>query len=188
MKDNMKKDDLLSQAQIRELFQYETVFGNLIWKVDCYANKVKGQVAGTITKYGYRNIHINSINYRAHRLVWKYHNGEIPLGFQIDHINRDRLDNRIENLCLKTPSGNSNNRTKIKECTSRFLGVNWNKNEGKWVVRTTSLDKIRYFHGYFVDEITAGRVAETNHRKIKKNSYNELDSVNNILINEIQKM
>lgn len=45
-----------------------------------------------------------------HRAVWMYHNGEIPKGLQIDHINHDRSDNRIENLRLATNATNSQNR------------------------------------------------------------------------------
>ena len=49
------------------------------------------------------------MHYGAHRLVWETWIGAIPEGLQIDHINRDRKDNRLENLRLVTPKGNSNN-------------------------------------------------------------------------------
>lgn len=35
-----------------------------------------------------------------HRYVWEHEIGEIPEGYSIHHINRDRGDNRIENLCI----------------------------------------------------------------------------------------
>jgi len=37
---------------------------------------------------------------RMHRVVWEYHNGKIPKGFHIHHINGDSHDNRIDNLQL----------------------------------------------------------------------------------------
>lgn len=37
-----------------------------------------------------------------HRIVWETFNGEIPDGYEIDHINAVRDDNRLENLQLLT--------------------------------------------------------------------------------------
>ena len=42
-----------------------------------------------------------------HRLIWEEHNGAIPDGMTIDHINNNKLDNRIENLQLLSRSANS---------------------------------------------------------------------------------
>ena len=60
-----------------------------------------------------------------HRIVWEKHNGPIPKGMQIDHINRVRDDNRIENLRLVTPQQNHFNRSGVK-------GFNWDKKRNKW--------------------------------------------------------
>lgn len=43
---------------------------------------------------------------RVHRAVWEAFNGPIPEGYEINHINTVRDDNRLENLELVTPSGN----------------------------------------------------------------------------------
>jgi hypothetical protein len=60
-----------------------------------------------------------------HRIVWENHNGPIPEGMQIDHINRIRDDNRIENLRLVTPQQNHFNRSNVK-------GFKWDKQRKKW--------------------------------------------------------
>lgn len=44
-------------------------------------------------------------------------------GMQIDHINRDSLDNRRENLRFCTVSQNLRNRRKMKSCSSKYKGV-----------------------------------------------------------------
>lgn len=67
-----------------------------------------------IEQSGYRRIRsqINGVEERhlAHRLIWVMHNGQIPDGMMIDHIDRDRGNNRIENLRIVTPSLNQHNK------------------------------------------------------------------------------
>lgn len=35
---------------------------------------------------------------RLHRMVWEYHNGKIPQGYHVHHVDEDRSNNAIENL------------------------------------------------------------------------------------------
>lgn len=44
-----------------------------------------------------------------HRVIWHYFNGEIPIGLQIDHIDGNRKNNRLDNLRLVTHKENMNN-------------------------------------------------------------------------------
>ena len=67
-----------------------------------------------------------------HRYVWEEANGPIPKGYQIDHINGDRADNRIENLRLVTPSENQMNVKLRDNNTSGVTGVFWDKRTSAW--------------------------------------------------------
>ena len=55
---------------------------------------------GQITPKGYRRVYDPTQRRlrMEHVLVWEQHNGPVPDGHQIHHINHDKLDNRISNL------------------------------------------------------------------------------------------
>lgn len=67
------------------------------------------KIAGGLNKEGYIRIRLNGVEYRAHRIIWEMFNGKIPEGMLVDHINRIKTDNRIENLRLATQSQNLSN-------------------------------------------------------------------------------
>jgi len=92
---------------------------------------------------GYWRILIDGKRYKRSRLVWIYHNGAIPDGMQIDHINHNRQDDRIENLRIVTSQENNRNRSGVK-------GVSWNKKAGKWEANL-KIDKKKKHLGLFVD-------------------------------------
>ena len=60
-----------------------------------------GKIAGCKSgAYGYKVLNFRNVQYSQHRIVWEMHNGVIPEGLSIDHIDRDKQNNRIENLRL----------------------------------------------------------------------------------------
>lgn len=66
-------------------------------------------------------------NILMHRLIL-----EAPSGFQVDHINRNRLDNRRTNLRIATQKQNLYNKVKYKNNTSGFRGIVWYEKRKKW--------------------------------------------------------
>lgn len=69
---------------------------------------------GCLSSKGYKvcTLHFGDIRKQCkiHQIVWIAFNGKIPNGFVVDHINRNKIDNRIENLRLAEPQLNSENR------------------------------------------------------------------------------
>lgn len=100
--------------------------GGFVWRVS-RSRTPAGQGAGALNPvHGYRHISLFNRFYREHRLVWMYHYGELPEQ-EIDHINGDRADNRIENLRLATRSQNRENQ-RVPSGASHvpLLGVSFN--------------------------------------------------------------
>ncbi len=81
---------------------------------------------GSLDKDGYLMMKIKGKKYRAHRLVYAYFYGEFPKG-EIDHINRIRTDNRIENLRAVDRQGNIDNTTRKVNPDTGVVGIYYDK-------------------------------------------------------------
>ena len=150
---------------VSELLRYEPDTGRLYWKADRLTGKGRvsvkaGSEAGCLCKtHGYVLIGINSRVYRAHRLAWLLHYGEWP--DRIDHVNGDRADNRIDNLRSVTPKQNKRAYITISAgASSKYRGVCWNKDRGKWLAQITAGRKTKYL-GHFTCEQEAARAYDT---------------------------
>jgi hypothetical protein len=146
---------LPSQEKLLSLFCYKD--GGLYWKIN-KRKVVNGSKAGFYcTVSGYVYIGIDKELYREHRLIWKMFKGEDPA--TLDHINRKRNDNRIENLRVVSDSENSYNSAKRKDNTSGVKGVSWNKLKNKWRVYI-NVSKKRLELGHYDDFEYACLVAD----------------------------
>lgn len=92
-------------------------------------------------------------DYFRHKVVWALNNGEW-IG-ELDHINRNRLDDRIENLRPATSSQNAANSSLRRDSVSGFKGVSWfAKGNKNW--RAQIRVNGRVFHlGLFADPVEA---------------------------------
>ena len=111
---------------------------------------------GSINSQGYRVVIVKDICVMEHRAVWEMHNGPIPEGLFIDHINGLRADNRIENLRLCTKQQNAFNRRTRFGKNSKSKGVQFIKATGKYKA-VISVDRIKKDLGYFDTEAGAAR-------------------------------
>jgi len=90
-----------------------------------------GEEMGWVNRNGYCRTRIGNQTYSLHRMAWAYVYGRWPAD-QIDHINGDRSDNRIENLREANAYENGQNLKKKKHNKSGFIGVTWHKKQKMW--------------------------------------------------------
>ena len=135
----------MNKELVRDLFELRD--DHLYWRVRPANHVDILKPAGTVKPDGARHIHVKGKDYLAHRLIWLYLNGKFPDN-TIDHVNGDRLDNRIENLRDVTHQENHKNRQKPCTNTSGHMGVCWNKAREKWHAQI-NVDGVRKHLGCF---------------------------------------
>lgn len=98
------------------------------WRV--FVSRFEGKKAGTPHGEGYWTVNVGGVCYLAHRIIYEMHYGPIPPGLDVDHMDRDRRNNRIENLQLATREHNLWNSVPAKgHCL--LPGVSFNKKAKK---------------------------------------------------------
>lgn len=126
---------------------YNPETGVFTWRIKKSGNTKAGCVAGSLRTIGYITIHVDNIDYKAHRLAFLYMEGYFPELF-LDHINRIKNDNRWDNLREVSPSCNQRNTGINKNNTSGVKGVFWFPDSKKWVSRIKVFGKLNHL-GYF---------------------------------------
>lgn len=136
---------VLTQELVKHLFDY--MDGKLVWKNPKSPRVKPGDIAGNISKLGYIRVQVCGKLYFAHRIIFIYCNGYNPEN-PIDHTDRDKLNNNIENLREITQQCNMRNAKQQSNNTSGVRGVGWHKRIGKWYAQIRA-NKSCNFLGYF---------------------------------------
>lgn len=102
------------QNYIKNNFVYDN--GN-IFRLD-----KKDIKTGSLDKDGYLIIKIKGKQYKAHQISWFLNKGEFA-GVELDHINKNKLDNRIENLRIATRVLQNRNKKAIPNKDTGVVGI-----------------------------------------------------------------
>lgn len=98
-------------AHAAELWEYdETSISCLRWKINAAKNIPKGSNAGSLGPKARYLVRARGTYYLAHHIIWTLHYGLIPPEREIDHIDINSTNNRINNLRLVISSENHKNK------------------------------------------------------------------------------
>lgn len=146
----MANKSLPSPDLLRQLLRYEPDTGKLYWRkrpVEMFNGKdpkraqaifntryAGSEALGNVNTVGYKNGNIFSKVYAAHRVIWALYYGAWPEK-DIDHINGDRADNRINNLRCVDRGTNCRNQKMRAANKSGVMGVMFDEERAKWSAR-----------------------------------------------------
>lgn len=159
---------LPSPELLCKLLRYEPETGKLFWRprgmeffIDVrtyrtWNTKFSNNEALTgANNSGYRHGCVLSVQVLAHRVIWAMQTGAWPT-HEIDHIDRNRLNNRWVNLRHATKSQNMTNVVSRPGSSSKFLGVSWRGETQKWRVQI-HIDGKNTNVGHFSCEVEAAK-------------------------------
>lgn len=111
----------LTPDRARELLAYEPLTGVVTNRLT-RSGAIAGSLSGSLSRNGYRKIGLDGERYHLHRVIWLMVRGAWPAE-EIDHINRDRGDNRWCNIREASRSINVRNVGVRKDSSSGIRGV-----------------------------------------------------------------
>ncbi len=136
----------ITQEQLKQLVFYNEDVGEFYWK----SGPKTGELVGIEVNCGtniYRRVKLYKRAYYIHVLVWLYFNGVYPTD-EIDHKDRNGLNNKLSNLREATRSQQNMNKLTQRNSSSGVKGVTPFK--GKWQVHIKK-DGFRHYLGLFAD-------------------------------------
>lgn len=149
---------MITQARLKELVAYDPVTGAFTWVCSGGSGgtlHIPGDACGSMSSQGYREARLDGQLYRQHRLAVLWMTGEFPgVGFEVDHINRDRSDNSWANLRVVTPTQNqrhAGHKPRAKR-TSRYKWVH--RRESRWCAEIR-IQRTRLAYKMFGSEVAA---------------------------------
>ena len=150
---DLKSIPIITLDELHEILSYEPSTGLFRWTKWINGRPPIGTVAGFSTKNGYWAITLFQRRYYAHRLAWFYIHGTWPSNL-LDHIDGNKLNNRLCNLREADVSQNSANSKKRCTNTTGYKGVFLDKRDNVYYARTKHRGEYINF-GWFKDPYEA---------------------------------
>lgn len=155
----MRASVYIDPERLREVFEYRD--GMLFWKVKrCRRIPIGARAGSKIAgKSRYRRIHLDGKETFEHRVIFAMHHGYYPE--QVDHEDRDRSNNRIENLVDSDPSANGMNRGPTVRNRTGVKNVHPTPNGKKFFAQHTVRGRATYLGTYETIDDAAAALDQT---------------------------
>ena len=135
---------MLTYERANELLRYEPSSGKLFWKKRTSQRVKAGDEAGTLCKStGYRMVFIKRKGYLVHRIAILLATGECDPSKEVDHIDHNRGNNRLDNLRIVDHINNMRNLGLLKTNKTGVIGVS---------LRYTHTGQLRYSANIMVNQ------------------------------------
>jgi hypothetical protein len=134
----------MDSEYLRACFSYDD--GVLRWKVSPSRPVLAGAIAGTAREGGYRAVKLRGKMYLTHRVIFAMHYGWWPT--EVDHIDGNPKNNRVENLRAANKSQNQHNAHKRRNSRTPLKGVHWCVRDKRWIV-SLQAERKKYLGGRY---------------------------------------
>lgn len=127
----------LTQELIAKVLAYDPTTGVLTWITNLHSKSIvpNSRAGYLVTRTGYRGISLFGKTYLEHHIAWFIVHGYWPK--QIDHIDQDRSNNKINNLREVTTAENAKNRSRNPHSKLGEHGIWFNSRTNKYVAEIT---------------------------------------------------
>lgn len=151
-----------TDQEIKRRIRYDQITGKFYWKVTIggRGGKAGEELTGRINKNGYLDVGVNCKRYLLHRVAWFLAHEEWPN--HIDHVDHNRLNNKLENLRSVSNAENMLNKSMSPRNKSGITGVDWYARDNKWRAQIAK-NRRRVWLGCFdslLDAVAARKSAE----------------------------
>jgi hypothetical protein len=157
--------ELPSLDVLKEYFELDpTIPNGLRWKRKASKNTVIGNPAGRESVFGYWEVRLDKVLYKSHRIIYKIHTGVDPIGFEIDHYDRNKSNNNPSNLSMATRADQQTNvrvrgAVPYRNVCIDNSRINSERFYMSFVKKGTQGKKINRFLGYYSNPYEASLVA-----------------------------
>ncbi len=153
-------ESLITQEYLKRILYWHKNADVWVWlQASAFGSHIySGDIAGHINGKGYHTISIKGISYLSHRLVYLYEYGVWPIE-NLDHKNKSRACNNVDNLRESSMLQNSWNKGKQINNTTGFIGVIQQKSNKRYQARL-NVNGVRKSFGTYKTAIEAAKVRD----------------------------